>query len=56
MSRKDYDQFDLFRYVKFLEENPHLKNNLIAIKEYNRQHPKLTTEQKIDNLLKALKE
>lgn len=48
--RRDYTEIDLFRYVKFLEENPHLKNSINGIAEYNKKFPKLTIQQMMDNI------
>lgn len=50
MIRRDYTPIDLFRYVRFLEDNPHLKNNINAMKEYDKKHPKLTSKQMIENI------
>ncbi len=48
--RRDYTPIDMFRYVKFLQKNPHLKNNLTAINEFNKKFPKLTAKQMIENI------
>ena len=48
--RRDYTPIDMFRYVRFLEDNPHLKNNINAMKEYDKKHPKLTSKQMIENI------
>jgi len=50
--RRDYTAVDLFRYVRFLQDNPHLKNNIHAVRAYNEKYPKLSAKQMLDNLSK----
>ncbi len=49
--RRYYTPVDMFRYVKFLQDNPHLKNNINTIKEYDKKYPKLTKEQQLENIM-----